>query len=101
MLAIARAQRFGRRFIILDEPTAALGVRESGAVLDYISHLSSQGISTILVSHNLDHVVKIADNACILRQGQRVGEIAATAANHERMVSMIVGSSAGSLSKTT
>ena len=93
VLAIARAQRFARRFIILDEPTAALGLRESGAVLDYIASLPARGISTIIVSHNLEHVAQVADRAVVLRQGKLVGEVSDLQANKELLVSLIVGSS--------
>jgi D-xylose transport system ATP-binding protein len=93
VLAIARAQRFARRFIMLDEPTAALGLRESGAVLDYIASLPARGISTIIVSHNLEHVARVADRAVVLRQGKLVGEVSDLQANRELLVSLIVGSS--------
>lgn len=95
-VACARAVAFARRIVILDEPTAALGVRESASVLDLVRRLPESGTSVILISHNLAQVIEVADRAVVLRQGHQVGEAAATTDNHERLVSMIVGG--GSLS---
>ena len=92
-VAVARAAAFAKRIVILDEPTAALGVRESKAVLDLITRLPAEGLSVILISHNLEHVAQVADRAIVLRRGQCVGEATPTPENHERLVSMIVGAS--------
>jgi ABC-type sugar transport system ATPase subunit len=93
-VAVARAEAFARRIIILDEPTAALGVRESRAVLDIIKRLPERGLSVIIISHNLEHVTEVCDRAVVFRQGKKVGEASATSENHELLVSMIVGSEA-------
>lgn len=90
-VAVARAEAFAKRIVILDEPTAALGVRESRAVLDLIRRLPESGKSVILISHNLEHVQEIADRAVVFRQGRKVGEEIPSAATHERIVSLIVG----------
>jgi D-xylose transport system ATP-binding protein len=74
-VACARAIAFGRRIVILDEPTSALGARESGNVLRLIKEAPENGVSVIVISHNLEHVTRVADRAVVLRQ-----------------VSMIVGS---------
>ncbi|HZV72504.1 MAG TPA: ATP-binding cassette domain-containing protein [Conexibacter sp.] len=92
-IAVARAHAFASKVVLLDEPTAALGVRESEAVLRVIKGLPARGVSVILVSHNLDHVARIADRAVVLRRGRIIGEAIPTPENHERIVSMIVGSS--------
>ncbi|WP_258934829.1 ATP-binding cassette domain-containing protein [Nesterenkonia pannonica] len=69
-VAVARAVAFASRVLILDEPTAALGLRETRNVLDAVKRLPEQfGISIILISHNMDHVVEVCDKAMILRQG--------------------------------
>lgn len=73
-VAVARAAAFGSRVIVLDEPTAALGVRESGQVLRLITDLRERGIPVILVSHNMPHVFEVADRVHI----QRLGRCAAT-----------------------
>jgi ABC-type sugar transport system ATPase subunit len=90
-IAVARAGAFASRIVILDEPTAALGLRESEQTLELVRRLPEQGISVILISHNLDHVRRVADRAVVLRRGRKVGEMAPTAENHEAIVSLIVG----------
>jgi ABC-type sugar transport system ATPase subunit len=90
-IAVARAVSFASRLVILDEPTAALGVRESQNVIELIRRLPGQGIAVLLISHNLDHVAQLADRAVVLRQGSRIGEAVPNAENHERLVQMIVG----------
>jgi D-xylose transport system ATP-binding protein len=90
-VAVARAEAFADRIIILDEPTAALGLRESRAVMNLIKRLPSRGISVILVSHNMEQVMEVADRALILRQGHRVGEAIPEPGQHEAIVSLIVG----------
>ncbi len=90
-IAVLRAVAFAERLVILDEPTAALGLRESAQVLKLVRRLPEHGIAVILISHNLEHVAQVADRAVVLRQGRTVGEAAPTPANHEALVSMIVG----------
>jgi len=90
-IAVARAVSFASRLVILDEPTAALGLRESGNVLNLIRRLPERGVSVLLISHNLDHVAKVADRAVVLRQGRAVGEAQPDAASHGQLVAMIVG----------
>jgi D-xylose transport system ATP-binding protein len=90
-IAVLRAVAFADRLVILDEPKAALGVRESAQVLELVRRLPERGIAVLLISHNLEHVAQVADRAVVLRQGRTVGEAVPTAANHEALVSMIVG----------
>jgi D-xylose transport system ATP-binding protein len=90
-IAVARATVFARKIVILDEPTAALGVRESRKVLDLIIQLRSEGNAVILITHNMEHVVELADRAVVLRQGRKVGELRPGRANQRKLVSMIVG----------
>jgi D-xylose transport system ATP-binding protein len=94
-VACARAFAFASKLVILDEPTAALGLRESGNVLRLVSRLAEQGIAVILISHNLEQVTQVADRAVVLRRGELVGEAVPTPANHEQLVSYIVGSMPG------
>jgi ABC-type sugar transport system ATPase subunit len=91
-VACARAIAFGKRIVILDEPTSALGARESGNVLRLIKEAPENGVSVIVISHNLEHVTRVADRAVVLRQGKYVGEAPADAEHQEELVSMIVGS---------
>lgn len=90
-IAVARATVFARKIVILDEPTAALGLRESRKVLDLIKQLRAEGNTVILITHNMEHVVELADRAVVLRQGVKVGELNPTRENQQELVSLIVG----------
>ena len=74
-VAVARAAAFGSNVVILDEPTAALGVKEGRRVLDLILEVKSRGIPIILISHNMPHVFEVADRIHIHRLGKRLGVI--------------------------
>jgi len=74
-VAVARAAAFGSRVVVLDEPTAALGVRESNQVLELIRQLRDRGIPVILISHNMPHVFDVADRIHIQRLGKRAATI--------------------------
>ncbi|KQO03844.1 sugar ABC transporter ATP-binding protein [Arthrobacter sp. Leaf234] len=73
-VAVARAAAFGSKVVVLDEPTAALGVRESKQVLELVKNLRTRGIPVILISHNMPHVFEVADRIHI----QRLGKCATT-----------------------
>ncbi|WP_186392030.1 MULTISPECIES: ATP-binding cassette domain-containing protein [unclassified Pannonibacter] len=74
-VAVARAAAFGSKVIIMDEPTAALGVKESRRVLDLIKDVNSRGLPIILISHNMPHVFEVADRIHIHRLGKRAAII--------------------------
>jgi fructose transport system ATP-binding protein len=74
-VAVARAAAFGSKVVVLDEPTAALGVRESNQVLELIKNLRDRGIPVILISHNMPHVFDVADRIHIQRLGKRAATI--------------------------
>jgi len=93
-IAVARATVFARKIVMLDEPTAALGLREARKVLDLIKQLRDEGNAVILITHNMEHVVELADRAVVLRQGRKVGEIKPDMTNRQQLVSMIVGADA-------
>jgi D-xylose transport system ATP-binding protein len=90
-VAVARASVFARKVVILDEPTAALGMRESRKVLDLVAQLRDEGNAVILITHNIEHVTELASRAVVLRQGRKVGEIIPSKTNQQELVSMIVG----------
>lgn len=90
-IAVSKGIAFAHKLVILDEPTATLGFRERGNVLRLIKKLPEAGIAVILISHNLEEVISVADRAVVLRQGRKVGEVQATHENHEAIVSMIIG----------
>ncbi len=71
-IAVARAAAFGSKVVIMDEPTAALGVKESRRVLDLILRVREKGLPIVLISHNMPHVFEIADRIHIHRLGQRL-----------------------------
>jgi D-xylose transport system ATP-binding protein len=93
VIAVARAAAFASKVVILDEPTAALGVRESREVLDLIRRLRDGGQAVIVISHAMDHVTEVADRAVIMRRGRKVGEEIPSPDSQERIVALIVGSS--------
>jgi D-xylose transport system ATP-binding protein len=93
-VAVARAAAFASRLVILDEPTAALGVRESRQVLDLIVGLRDEGKGVVVISHAMDHVIEVADRAIVLRRGRKVGELVPSEDTHRDMVSLIVGGAA-------
>jgi len=90
-VAIARAFRSGRRLMILDEPTAALGVQEGQKVLDIIEGLKGQRVSIIVVSHKLAHVFRVADRIVVMRGGRIVGSRRKEETTTADIVHLIVG----------
>lgn len=74
-VAVARSSAFARHVVIMDEPTAALGVKESGMVLDLIRKVRERGLPVILISHNMPHVFEVADRVHIQRLGRRAAVI--------------------------
>ncbi len=92
-LAIARALLWGRRIVILDEPTAALGVRETEQVLDVIRDLRKHDVSVIVVSHNMQQMMSIADRITVMRLGRTI----ATRTVSQTKVSEIVGLITGAI----
>ena len=94
VIAVARAAAFASKVVILDEPTAALGLRESRRVLDLILRLRAEGHAVIVISHALDHVTEVADRAVVMRRGRKVGEEVPSSDSQQRIVALIVGTSA-------
>ena len=92
-VAIARGLRLGSRVLILDEPTAALGVQESNEVLEVLGALKDPARSLLIVSHNLAHVFRIADRITVLRGGSIVGTVTRADATPDQVVRMITGAS--------
>ena len=91
VIAIARAVYFGAKVVILDEPTAALGVKESRRVLELILDVRSKGIPIILISHNMPHVFEVADRIEVLRLGERVARLRPKDVSMEDVVSAMTG----------
>jgi fructose transport system ATP-binding protein len=90
-VAVARAAAFGSKVVILDEPTAALGVRESNQVLKLIRDLRERGMPVILISHNMPHVFEVADRIHIQRLGRRVAVVTAKSHSMSEAVAIMTG----------
>lgn len=91
IVAIARAGAWGSRLIIMDEPTAALGVAETRAVEEVIHGLRERGLTILVISHNLDQVFRITDRIWVLRRGDMIGTRETKRTQPEEIVSMITG----------
>lgn len=90
-VAIARALTFNPKLVIMDEPTAALAVREVQSVLDLIRRLKSEGIAVILISHRLNDVLSVTDRIVVLRHGRAEANLITARTNMNEVVSRIVG----------
>jgi len=90
-VAIARAVFFGAKVLILDEPTAALGVKQAGTVLRYIVQAKQRGVGVILITHNPHHAYPVGDHFVILRRGHVYGDYAKEDIALEQLVQMMAG----------
>jgi ABC-type sugar transport system ATPase subunit len=90
-VAIARSIYWNARVMIMDEPTAALGVSEQRKVLTLVRTLAGQGVPVIIISHNMQDVFAVADRIVILRRGKKVGEQIAAKTTPDKIVSLMVG----------
>jgi len=90
-VAIGRAIAFGRKLVILDEPTAALGVQEQRKVLGLIGELKQSGYAMILISHNLEQVFAVADRIHVMRHGRTAGVVARSQTDATHVVKLITG----------
>lgn len=90
-IAIARAVHWASRVVFLDEPTAALGVRQTKNVLETIRRVRDKGIAVVLISHSMPHVMEVCDRIQVLRLGTRVANIAATDTSMEELVGLMTG----------
>jgi len=94
IVAIARAGAWGSKLIVMDEPTAALGVAETRAVEAAILGLRTRGLSVLVISHNLDQIFRITDRIWVLRRGRMIGQRVTRETRPEEIVSMITGAAA-------
>ncbi len=90
-VAISRSVYWNAKLLILDEPTAALGVTEQKKVLDLVRTLSSQGVAVIIISHQLYDVFQVAHRLVVLRRGEKVGERLTKETNPDEIVGLMVG----------
>ena len=90
-VAVARLVHKGGRLLIFDEPTAAMGLNESSAVLKLIKKLAAEGYAVIIISHNLPQVFHISDRICVMRQGKVMRELLTEDTTMDEVVSLITG----------
>jgi fructose transport system ATP-binding protein len=90
-VAVARAAAFGSRVVIMDEPTAALGVKESRRVLELMLDVKRRGLPIVLISHNMPHVFEVADRIHIHRLGKRIAVINPKAHTMSDAVAIMTG----------
>lgn len=93
-VALAKSIMWGRKIVIMDEPTAALGVRETSKVLDLIRTLKKHDLSVVVIMHNIEHVMEVAERAIVMRSGTRRGTVDLKGPedreSHDRIVQMLM-----------
>jgi fructose transport system ATP-binding protein len=94
-VAVARAATWARRLVIMDEPTAALGVKETRQVLDLIKRVRERGLPVILISHDMPHVFELADRIHIMRLGRRVAIVTPQTHSMQEAVAIMTGAAVG------
>src|SRR2546423_3588074 len=96
-VAVARSVMWNARAVLLDEPTAALGVAQTRQVLDLILRLRNQGLGVVVISHNMADVFEVCDRIVVLRLGRRVATFEVRSASREEVVSAITGAELGKM----
>ena len=94
-VAIARAVHFKRSLLILDEPTSALAVRATEALLNYLVHLKREGVSSVLVTHNLHHAYKVCDRHIVMNHGRKILDIKREDTSVEELTAAVVEGAEG------
>ncbi|ASP33827.1 ATP-binding cassette domain-containing protein [Labrenzia sp. VG12] len=90
-IAIARATHWASKLVLLDEPTAALGVAETAKVEELVASLKKKNLAILIISHSLDQVFRLSDRICVLRRGQQIGIRETAETDKNEIVSMITG----------
>ncbi len=90
-VAIARATHWAKKLVLLDEPTAALGVAETARVEATIQALKARNLAILIISHSLDQVFRLSDRICVLRRGRQIGMRDTARTDKNEIVSMITG----------
>ena len=93
-VAVARAATWARKLVIMDEPTAALGVKETGQVIDLIKRVRDRGLPVILISHDMPHVFELADRIHIMRLGKRAAVVTPQSHTMQEAVAIMTGATA-------
>jgi ABC-type sugar transport system ATPase subunit len=90
-VAIARVVLWGSHIVLMDEPAAALGVRQTEIVLSFVERLKSQGVAVMFISHNMEHVMRVSDRIVVMRLGEKVADVAKSETNALELVGKITG----------
>ncbi|MFB7501103.1 hypothetical protein ACFC09_41625 [Streptomyces sp. NPDC056161] len=96
-IAIARAANWGRTLVIMDEPTAALGVRETAAVEELVRRLREAAVTVLLISHDMAQVLRVADTAYVLRRGRTAARRSVGDTTGDELAGLITGAVEGSV----
>ncbi len=94
-VAIARAVHFKRSLLILDEPTSALAVRATEALLNYLTHLKGEGVSSVLVTHNLHHAYQVCDRHIVMNHGRKILDVGREDTTVEELTAAVVEGAEG------
>ncbi len=94
-VAIARAVHFKRSLLILDEPTSALAVRATEALLGYLTHLKGEGVSSVLVTHNLHHAFQVCDRHIVMNHGRKILDVRREETSVEELTAAVVEGETG------
>ena len=100
-VAIARAVLWNSKLVILDEPTAALGVAQTEQVLNLVRRLADNGLAVILISHNMNDVMQVADNVAALYLGQMAAQVSTEDLDRARIVELITSGRSGDIGLTS
>jgi simple sugar transport system ATP-binding protein len=90
-IAIARAVHFNAKLVIMDEPTSALSIKETEKVLALVSQLKESGISVIIISHRVQHIMEVSDRVMVLRHGAKVLDCSISETSEEKVIRTIIG----------
>src|SRR5581483_3003059 len=95
-VAVTRAVLWGSHIVLLDEPAAALGVRQTELVLTLVNQLKAHGVGLIFISHNMQHVLRVADRIAVLFLGNKVADFAVDSGTQaSELVGLMTGAAAG------
>jgi ABC-type sugar transport system ATPase subunit len=90
-VALARAKLWERSLVLLDEPTAALGVQETRRAMDAVRAMQQHGVAILIISHNMPLVLEMSDRVVVLRRGRKVGDVPRAAIDGDDIVALITG----------
>ena len=89
-VVIARAMYFKSKLLILDEPTNHLSIKETNKVLDFVAGLKDQGVTSIFITHNLNHVFPIADHLCVMARGEKIADLQKDKTDIQELTNLLV-----------